>query len=81
MAAGKPIVAARAGAAPEVVAQGLLAEPEDAESLAEAIARLHGDRELGRSLAESGLRQVEQFDAPRVARAFVEVVEKRLSAG
>jgi glycosyltransferase involved in cell wall biosynthesis len=76
MAAGKPIIAARAGAAPEVVAHGLLAEPEDAESLAEAIARLHGDRALGRSLAESGLRQVEQFDAPRVARAFLEEIRK-----
>jgi glycosyltransferase involved in cell wall biosynthesis len=71
MAAGKPIIAARAAAVPEVVPQGLLAEPEDAESLAEAIARLHGDRALGRSLAESGLRQVEQFDGPRVARAFL----------
>jgi len=76
MAAGKPIVAARAGAAPEVLPQGLLAEPEDAESLAEAIARLHGGRALGRSLAESGLRQVEQFDAARVARAFLEEIRK-----
>ena len=81
MAAGKPIVAARAGAVPEVVAQGLLAEPEDAESLAEAIARLHGDRALGRALVESGLCQLAQYDAPRVARAFLEVVENRLSAG
>ena len=36
MAAGKPIVAARAGAVPEVVEQGLLVEPESEEALAEA---------------------------------------------
>jgi glycosyltransferase involved in cell wall biosynthesis len=54
-----------------VVAQGLLAEPEDAESLARAIARLHQDRALGDSLAQSGLRVVEQFDAPKVAQAFL----------
>lgn len=71
MAAGKPIVAARAGAAPEVVTQGLLAEPEDAESLAESIARLHQDRALCDSLAQTGLRLVQQFDAPKVAQAFL----------
>ncbi|MGO9096431.1 MAG: glycosyltransferase family 4 protein [Bryobacteraceae bacterium] len=71
MAAGKPIVAARAGAAPEVVAQGLLAEPEDAEALTEAIARLHQDRALCDSLAQRGLRVVGQFDAPKVAQAFL----------
>ena len=71
MAAGKPIVAARAGAAPEVVAQGLLAKPENAESLARAIARLHQDRALRDSLAERGWRAVEQFDAPKVAQAFL----------
>ncbi len=37
MAAGKPIVAARAGAVPEVVEQGLLVEPESEEALADGI--------------------------------------------
>lgn len=71
MAAGKPIVAARAGAVPEVVTHGLLVEPEDAEDLAQAIARLHDDRALRDSIAECGLRLVRRFDAPRVAQAFL----------
>src|SRR5581483_9749845 len=38
MAAGKPIVAARAAAIPEVLPQGILTEPARAEATAEAIA-------------------------------------------
>ena len=75
MAAGKPIVAARAGAAPEVVENGLLAEPESEEALAEAIERLHRDHLLRKSLADSGTRAVEQFDAPHVARTFLRSVD------
>jgi glycosyltransferase involved in cell wall biosynthesis len=71
MAAGKPIVAARASAVPEVVTQGLLTEPENAESLAAAIQKLHGDRALCHSLGEAGLRSVAQYDTPRVARLFL----------
>lgn len=43
MACGRPIVATRAGAVPELVDDhvGVLAEPEDAESLAEAITALY----------------------------------------
>jgi len=78
MAAGKPIVAARAAAVPEVVQHGLLAEPDDEDSLTGAIARLYRDQELRAALAEAGRRLVEQFDAPRVARLFLLEVEKLL---
>jgi glycosyltransferase involved in cell wall biosynthesis len=74
MAAGKPIVAARAGAVPEVVTHGLLVEPENAEALAEAIARLRDGRALRDSIAECGLGLVRQFDAPRVAQTFLEEI-------
>lgn len=77
MAAGKPIVAARAAAAPEVVPQGLLAEPEDAASLAEAIARLHASPRLRDELAAAGRAAVERFDAPRVAREFLAAISDR----
>ena len=43
MAAGKPVVAARAAAVPEVVTEGLLAEPDDPQSLAECLAALRDD--------------------------------------
>ena len=72
MAAGKPIVAARAAAVPEVVTDGLLVEPESAEALADAIARLHSDAGLRRALGEQGGRTVEQYDSRRVAALFLE---------
>ncbi len=71
MAAAKPIVAARAAAVPEVVTGGLLVEPESAEALAEALARLHADRELRRALGDKGSQAVEQYDARRVAALFL----------
>ena len=70
MAAGKPIVAAHAAAVPEVVTQGLLVAPDDPEALDEAILHLYVDRDLRASLGEAGRWAVQQYDAPRVARAF-----------
>jgi glycosyltransferase involved in cell wall biosynthesis len=71
MAAGKPIVAARAAAIPEVVRHGILVEPESDGAVAQAIETLYRDPALRRSLAEAGSEFVEQFDAPRVARQFL----------
>ena len=73
MAAGKPIVAARASAVPEVVRHGLLVEPESDEALADAIETLYGDSQLRTSLA-AGRRDVEHFDMRLVARRFMEIV-------
>lgn len=72
MAAGKPIIAARAGAAPEVAPHGLLAEPDDAGALAEAMHRLWSDRVLAAEIAQQGRRIVMQYDAPLVARQFLD---------
>ena len=74
MAAGKPIVAARAAAVPEVVRNGILVEPENPEALAEGIIRLYRDPELRDSLASSGLRDVEEFEMLRVSRQFLSAV-------
>ena len=71
MAAGKPIVAARAGAIPEVVPHAALVEPESALSLAAGILALHGSAEARAAQCAKGLAWVEQFDAPLVARLFV----------
>jgi glycosyltransferase involved in cell wall biosynthesis len=69
MAAGKPIVAARAGAIPEVAPHATLVAPDDPEALAGGmLARYRGCD------APSGGSWVEQFDAPRVARLFLEAV-------
>lgn len=74
MAAGAPIVAARAAAVPEVVTEGLLADPDDADSLAAALERMASDESLRARCAEAGRRAVESFDAPRVAGLFLAVI-------
>jgi len=72
MAAGKPIVASRAAAIPEVVPHGLLVEPESGEALAAGIEELYRSPERRVALSRAGADWVEQFDAPRVARLFLE---------
>jgi glycosyltransferase involved in cell wall biosynthesis len=74
MAAGKPIVAARAAAIPEVAPHAVLVKPDHAMALAEGILALHGSPELCAAQSAKGLAWVEQFDAPKVARLFVEAV-------
>ena len=73
MAAGKPIVAARAGASPETVPHAALAEPGSAESLAAEILRLYEDPARRAAMATEGLRRVELYDAPRVAGVFAKL--------
>jgi glycosyltransferase involved in cell wall biosynthesis len=62
MAAGKPIVAARAAAIPEVAPNAILCEPDNPEALAAAIAAPGKAAPLG---------WVEKFDAPVVAARFL----------
>ena len=71
MAAGKPIVAARAAAVPEVLPQGVLVEPENARAIADAVEALSTDPARRAALAAEGMERVEQFDAPRVAGLFL----------
>jgi glycosyltransferase involved in cell wall biosynthesis len=77
MAAGKPIVASRAAAIPEVVPHGVLVEPENPEALAAGIAELYASPEKRAVLAATGATWVEQFDAPRVAQIFLRAVTVR----
>lgn len=77
MAAGLPIVAARAAAAPEVLgdgAYGMLVPPADHVALAAAIERLLEDPEERRRIASAGARRVERYDAPRVAAEFLDAI-------
>jgi alpha-1,6-mannosyltransferase len=62
MACGRPVVAARAGAFPEVVDEsvGMLAEPDDGASMAEAIAALY-QRDLEAIGAAARARVLKQF--------------------
>ena len=74
MAAGKPIVAARAAAAPEVAPDAVLVEPESAEALAQGIEELHRRPDLRQAGAAAGIQRVEQFDARNVALLFLGAV-------
>jgi glycosyltransferase involved in cell wall biosynthesis len=76
MAAGKPIVATRAAAVPEVVRNGLLAAPDDPEALAEALLTFYRNPDLRASCGAAGLRDVEQFEKRRVAAQFMSELSK-----
>jgi glycosyltransferase involved in cell wall biosynthesis len=74
MAAGLPIVAARAGAAPEVAPEGevsLLVEPSDDDDLLAALRRLADDPELRRRLGMAGAARWPAFDWSSVAAHFL----------
>lgn len=77
MAAGTPIVAARAAAIPEVVPHATLVEPDSAESLAAGILQLRDSEAARAAQSAEGLAWAEQFDAPTVARLFVEAIGTR----
>ncbi|HEX4389723.1 MAG TPA: glycosyltransferase [Steroidobacteraceae bacterium] len=74
MACGRPVVAARAGAFPELVDEsvGLLAEPEDAASMAEAIDALY-ERDLDALGANARARVLRQFTWNRAFHTQVNV--------
>jgi hypothetical protein len=57
------------------VARSLVA-PGNPEALAEGIHGLYRDPGLAARLASAGRRDVEQFDAPRVAAAFLSEIAK-----
>jgi len=71
MAAGTPVIASAVSGIPELVeheVNGLLVPPEDPEALADALQRLHRDRELGRRLARTGRETISgRFDGERQA--------------
>jgi glycosyltransferase involved in cell wall biosynthesis len=71
MAAGKPIVAARAAAVPEVVRDGILVEPDNAEALADGIWQLWIDPARREEIASRQQIAVERYDMRRVAGEFL----------
>jgi glycosyltransferase involved in cell wall biosynthesis len=75
MASGKPIVASRAAAIPEVVPHAALVQPDEPELLAKAIEGVYlSPVERREEMGRAGAQRVEQFDAPRVAQKFLDTV-------
>jgi glycosyltransferase involved in cell wall biosynthesis len=74
MAAGRPIVAARAAAIPEVVRHGVLVEPENAEALADGIWRLWRYPSLRSSIRQQQHEDVEQYEMIRVTKQFLQEI-------
>jgi glycosyltransferase involved in cell wall biosynthesis len=77
MASSLPVVAARAAAVPEVVEEGvsaLLVEPDDVEALAASLTVLLEDPAKRTALGEAGRARVRRYDAPTVARQFLDAV-------
>ena len=69
MAAGVPVIVANRGALPEVVDDaGLLVDPEDPDSIATAMERMIGDRNLRETCAARGLARARQFTWAQAAR-------------
>ncbi len=76
MSAGVPVVAARAGALPEVLGDAaVLVEPTDVEGLAEALGRLAGDDELRARLRRLGRARAERYTWARATNEFVSLYQ------
>jgi alpha-1,6-mannosyltransferase len=81
MACGRPVVAARAGAIPEIVDEsvGMLAEPADGGSMAEAIAALY-ERDIEAVGAAARARVLKQFTWSQAFTSQVNVYTSLVSS-
>ena len=69
MACGTPVIAARAGALPEITGgAGLMVDPYDVQSVGEAIYALLNNHQLQSILREKGLKRCRFFSWQRAAR-------------
>jgi glycosyltransferase involved in cell wall biosynthesis len=79
MAAGAPIIACRAAAIPEVVTAGRLVRPDDPRALADALHHLSKKPEIRQQLGLAGRAAVGAFDAPVVAKRFLDALAQLLT--
>lgn len=79
MAAGLPVVACRAAAVPEIVADGqtgILVSPRRPDELAAAMETMLTNDGLRKDFADRARHRVEAYGLERVARAFMEVLPR-----
>lgn len=73
LASGVPLVSTRVGLAPDVITHGvdgLLAENEDAQALAEHLGALAAEPALAARLAAAGLETIQDYDWPKIAARY-----------
>ena len=84
MLAGKPVVAARAGSAPELVVDGetgFLVPVDDPDALGQAVTSLLDDREKAERMGVTGLERARtEFSVARMTDRTIAVYERVLSA-
>jgi len=77
MACGCPIVASNTGAIPEVTGgAAFLADPFDADRMAEGMAQIMQDADFKQALIEKGLQRAEKFSCEKVAKETLDVLEQ-----
>jgi glycosyltransferase involved in cell wall biosynthesis len=82
MAAGVPVVAARAGSLPEIYADAAdYFDPYDTESIATALERVARDDDLRRRLMALGSRRVAEFSWTKTAQQTLSVYESAFGEG
>jgi glycosyltransferase involved in cell wall biosynthesis len=84
MAAGVPVLAAKAGGLPDLIedgANGLLCDPLDSASMGAGVSKLLEDASLARALADKARQQArERYHPLVVARRHVEIYQEILSS-
>ncbi len=80
-ACGKPSIGGRSGGIPDAVLDGvtgLLVDPEDAESIGDAVVSLLTDRELMKNMGQEGRKRVLRDFTPEAAARKVESLTEEL---
>lgn len=82
MAAGRPVVAGRRGALPEIVAHGetgIVLDDDEPERVAMALAAVLGDRERARAMGRAGRQRAENVFGPERSVGIVERVYRTIA--
>jgi glycosyltransferase involved in cell wall biosynthesis len=82
MACGTPVVCSNLSSLPEVAGDAaLLFDPRDIDSMTAAIQRALGDKDLRRSMVESGFERAKAFTWTRCAQQVLAVLERAKTVG
>ena len=82
MACGIPVICSDRGALPEVVGDAaLMVDPDEEESIARALRRIHADRGLRGELKKKGLERAKKFSWRHTAEETLNVYKRLVEAG